>query len=145
MYRGEYQFTARMEAVASMSHAEELPTTMDGTNSEQAATNVLVGKLNQRQNGIAINAELVDTATGWQLWGEHFDLESYDLLQIHDRITRQPIATLKPQFNSDEKMRVSALKSQRRIKLLKLKTLLTKTQQRHCANTRRKLYWGNPG
>ena len=42
-----------------------------------------------------ITAELVEVATGWQLWGESFDSESTDLLQIQDAITRQLLVNLK--------------------------------------------------
>ena len=72
------------------------------------ATAVLVGTLNGRQHGIGISVELVDVSTGWQLWGEQFDLESRDLLQIQDNITGNLLATLKLQLTGDEEKRITA-------------------------------------
>jgi hypothetical protein len=75
---------------------------------ELGAKAVLVGVFQRRQRGIGLSVELVDTSTGWQLWGEHFDLESRDLLQIQDTITRQLLATLKLGLSGDEEKRVTA-------------------------------------
>jgi DNA-binding winged helix-turn-helix (wHTH) protein/TolB-like protein len=62
---------------------------------ELGATAVLVGTISSRPSGIAIGVELVDVGTGWQLWGESFDSDSRDLLEIHDVITRQLLVNLK--------------------------------------------------
>ena len=69
---------------------------------------VLVGKINSRPNSVAISVELVDAATGWQLWGESFDSESKDILEIQDAITRQLLATLKLELTGDEEKSVTA-------------------------------------
>ena len=55
-----------------------------------------------------ISVELVDVATGWQLWGESFDSESKDLLEIQSAITRQVLSTLKLDLTGDEEKRVTA-------------------------------------
>ena len=65
--------------------------------SELGSTVVLMGKLSLRNSRIAIGVELVDASTGWQLWGESFDSESQDILEIQDAITRQVLAALKLQ------------------------------------------------
>lgn len=75
---------------------------------ELGAYAVLVGKINARPTGIIIGVELVDISTGWQLWGESFDSESKDLLEIQDAITRQLLATLKLKLTGDEKKQVTA-------------------------------------
>ena len=75
---------------------------------ELGATAVLVGKLNLRNSRIAICVELVDVSTGWQLWGEGFDSQSQDILQIQDAITRQLLAALKLQLTGEEEKRVTA-------------------------------------
>jgi TolB-like protein len=69
---------------------------------------VLVGKIMSRPNSVAISVELVDAATGWQLWGESFDSESKDILAIQDAITRQLLATLKLELTGDEEKSVTA-------------------------------------
>src|SRR5215213_3278017 len=63
---------------------------------------VLVGKINSRPGRNVIDVELVDTSTGWQLWGESFDSESKDLLEIQEAITRQIVGSLKLKLSGDE-------------------------------------------
>jgi DNA-binding winged helix-turn-helix (wHTH) protein/tetratricopeptide (TPR) repeat protein len=69
---------------------------------------VLVGKINSRPGHHVIAVELVDTSTGWQLWGESFDSEKKDLLEIQDVITRQIVASLKVKLSGDEETRITA-------------------------------------
>ncbi len=69
---------------------------------------VLVGKLDSRPSGIAINVELVEVGQGWQLWGESFDCELKDLLEIQDTITRQILIALKLKLSGDEEKRVTS-------------------------------------
>ncbi len=76
--------------------------------SELGSTVVLMGKLSLRNSRIAIGVELVDASTGWQLWGESFDSESQDILEIQDAITRQVLAALKLQLTGEEEKRVTA-------------------------------------
>jgi DNA-binding winged helix-turn-helix (wHTH) protein/tetratricopeptide (TPR) repeat protein len=77
---------------------------------------VLLGKISSRSSGqigpqsvgIAIGLELVEVSKGWQLWGESFDCELKDLLEIQDTITRQLLAALKLKLSGDEEKRVTA-------------------------------------
>jgi DNA-binding winged helix-turn-helix (wHTH) protein/tetratricopeptide (TPR) repeat protein len=75
---------------------------------ELGAKAVLVGTISRRPTGIAIGVELVDVGTGWQLWGESFDSDSKDLLQIQDAITRQLLVNLKLKLTGEEEKRVTA-------------------------------------
>ena len=75
---------------------------------ELGATAVLLGKINSRAAGIAISVELVNAATGWLLWGESFDCESKDILEIQDTITRQLLASLKLQLSGEDEKHVTA-------------------------------------
>jgi len=72
------------------------------------ADTVLVGKINARASAITITVELVDVSTGWQLWGESFDSQSRDILQIQDAITRQLLATLRLNLTGAEEKSVTA-------------------------------------
>lgn len=72
------------------------------------ASAVLVGAINVRPSGIAVGVELVEVATGWQLWGESFDTDSKDLLQIQDAITRQLLVNLKLKLTGEEEKQVTA-------------------------------------
>src|ERR1044071_8541718 len=75
---------------------------------ELGASAVLVGKINSRPSGVAFCVELVEALTGWQLWGESFDCDSKDILEIQDAITRQLLISLKLQLSGDEEKRVTA-------------------------------------
>jgi len=69
---------------------------------------VLVGKINSRTGHSLIEVEVVDASTGWLLWGESFDSEEKDLLEIQETITRQIVATLKLQLSGDEEKHITA-------------------------------------
>jgi len=75
---------------------------------ELGAKAVLVGQVNARPGGIAISVELVEVATGWQLWGETFDCELKDILEIQDTITRQLLVNLKLKLTGEEEKRITA-------------------------------------
>ncbi|HEU4933159.1 MAG TPA: winged helix-turn-helix domain-containing protein, partial [Pyrinomonadaceae bacterium] len=74
---------------------------------ELGATVVLFGKLSTRPTGIAIGVELVDASTGWQLWGETFDSESKDPLEIQDTIIRDVLRALKLTLTGDVEKQVT--------------------------------------
>ena len=57
---------------------------------------------------LGISVELVEVATGFQIWGESFDCASRDLLQIQDAITRQLLINLKLKLTGEEEKRVTA-------------------------------------
>jgi TolB-like protein len=67
---------------------------------------VVVGKINSRPGQNVIAVELVDSSTGWQLWGESFDSE--DLLAVQDAITRQIVASLQLKLSGDEEKEITA-------------------------------------
>ncbi len=69
---------------------------------------VLVGKINSRAGHSLIDVELVDVSTGWLLWGESFNSEEKDLLEVQDAITHQIVATLKLQLSGDEEKQITA-------------------------------------
>jgi len=69
---------------------------------------VLIGKIGARPDGLRIVSELVDATNGWQLWGEGFDCEVKDILEIQDEITRQLLVTLRLKLTGDEEKRITA-------------------------------------
>ncbi|HJT28816.1 MAG TPA: winged helix-turn-helix domain-containing protein [Pyrinomonadaceae bacterium] len=68
---------------------------------------VVVGKVSSGPGQKLITVELVEASTGWQLWGESFDSEKQDLLEVQDAITRQIVASLKLQLSGDEEKQIS--------------------------------------
>lgn len=75
---------------------------------ELGANAVLVGQIIAQQSSVIVGVELVEVATGWQLWGTSFDCEKEDLLEIQSTITRQLLATLKLELTGAEEKRVTA-------------------------------------
>lgn len=75
---------------------------------ELGADVVLIGSLNVRNAGMAIAVELVDTSNGWQLWGESFDFQSQDILQVQEGITRQLLSALNLTLSGEEVNRATA-------------------------------------
>jgi len=69
---------------------------------------VLVGKLTSRPESLGIAVELVEVATGWQLWGESLECQLKDILEVQDRLTRQLLNALKVNLTGDEEKRVTA-------------------------------------
>ncbi|HYV11383.1 MAG TPA: winged helix-turn-helix domain-containing protein [Pyrinomonadaceae bacterium] len=68
---------------------------------------VVVGKIRSGPGQNVIAVELVDASTGWQLWGESFDSEKQDLLEVQDAITRHIVASLKLQLSGDEEKQIA--------------------------------------
>ncbi len=68
---------------------------------------VLVGRIASYPPGISIAVELVEVGSGWQLWGENFDCEIKDILEVQDAITRHLLAALKLKLSGDEEKRIT--------------------------------------
>jgi TolB-like protein/predicted negative regulator of RcsB-dependent stress response len=69
---------------------------------------VLVGKITATISGLAINVELVEVVNGWQLWGNTFESDRTDLLEIQDEITRKTLTTLELTLTGDEERQITA-------------------------------------
>ncbi|MBS1789299.1 MAG: protein kinase [Acidobacteria bacterium] len=70
---------------------------------------VLVGRLTRRGNEVRVNAELVDTRNGRQIWGDSFTRRTSDLLALQEEITQKLAGKLSPRFaqsNQDSLARV---------------------------------------
>jgi TolB-like protein/tetratricopeptide (TPR) repeat protein len=48
----------------------------------------LLGKIRRVGSGLTVNAELVDTRNGRQIWGRNFDFKAADLISVQDLIAR---------------------------------------------------------
>lgn len=69
---------------------------------------VLVGKINAWHSDLALTIELVNAATGWQLWGATLNFESTDFLHIEDAITRRVLAALNLRLSGEQDKHVTA-------------------------------------
>jgi TolB-like protein len=50
---------------------------------------ILTGKVLQLNDHMVIRVELVDTSTGWQLWGEQYNRKLTDILELQKEISRE--------------------------------------------------------
>jgi serine/threonine protein kinase/tetratricopeptide (TPR) repeat protein len=67
---------------------------------------VLTGKMLQRSGSLVIGAELVDVATGAQLWGSQYNRKLGDIFTIQDEISNEISEKLRLQLTHAEKKRL---------------------------------------
>ena len=67
---------------------------------------VLTGKMMQSGGSLRIGTELVDVATGTQLWGEQFDRKPGDIFAIQDEISHEISQKLRLRLTQAEKKRL---------------------------------------
>jgi TolB-like protein len=68
---------------------------------------VLVGRVHLIGRRLQVNAELVDVANGWQLWGENYDRGSKAILEVQEEIARQISTALRLRLTGDEERRLT--------------------------------------
>jgi tetratricopeptide (TPR) repeat protein len=68
---------------------------------------VLTGRLTTTPERLRVQAELVDTANGFRLWGEVYDRALSDLLSVTDEIAREICGHLKFKLSGAERRRVA--------------------------------------
>lgn len=68
---------------------------------------VLDGNVRRTGNRLRVNAQLVDAATGFQIWAERYDREMKDVLDVQDDITAEIANVLSVQLTEAEKQRIA--------------------------------------
>jgi serine/threonine protein kinase/tetratricopeptide (TPR) repeat protein len=68
---------------------------------------VLSGKIMQRGGSLRVGAELVDVATGSQLWGAQYDRKPDDIFVVEDDISNEISGKLRLQLTGAEKTRLT--------------------------------------
>jgi len=63
---------------------------------------ILEGSVRRAGQDIRINAQLVDTSNGRQLWAERYDGTMTDVFALQDKVARQIIGSLAPQLTRTE-------------------------------------------
>jgi eukaryotic-like serine/threonine-protein kinase len=58
---------------------------------------VLIGRITQRGDTMAVQADLVSTSDGSELWGSHYERRLSEITQVQDDISRDVSARLEPQ------------------------------------------------
>ncbi len=67
---------------------------------------VLTGKVRQMQDALNVQVDLVDAATGAQIWGAGYDRKLADLVAIKQAIAQEVAAKLKLKLSSEEQRRL---------------------------------------
>jgi len=68
---------------------------------------VLSGQVDQRDGRLIVGAELVDVASGAQLWGERFNRGTEDLFAIEEELARQIADRLATRLGTDQERRLA--------------------------------------
>jgi eukaryotic-like serine/threonine-protein kinase len=68
---------------------------------------VVTGRMMQSGGSLRIGAELVDVATGSQLWGGQFDRTPGDIFIVQDEISKEISERLRPQLTRAQKKRLT--------------------------------------
>ncbi len=68
---------------------------------------VLMGRLVQSGGSLRIRTELVDVATGSQLWGEQYDRKPGDIIDVEGQISDEIAKILRPELTGTEKTRLA--------------------------------------
>jgi adenylate cyclase len=63
--------------------------------------NVLEGSVRREGDHVRVTAQLIDAATGYQVWSQSYDRRWQDLLVIEDDLARSIISTLQVVLSSD--------------------------------------------
>jgi TolB-like protein/Flp pilus assembly protein TadD len=63
---------------------------------------VLIGKVLQVNEQLVIRVELVETSTGWQLWGEQYHHRLADILEVQEEIAKQVSEQLSLKLTGDQ-------------------------------------------
>jgi TolB-like protein/Tfp pilus assembly protein PilF len=68
---------------------------------------VVWGRLLQRENLMIVRAELMDVATGAQLWGGQYNRKAEDVFALQEDLSREISEKLRVQLTGDEKRRLT--------------------------------------
>lgn len=88
---GSLRVASRTSAFAFKATTQDVRTI--GTRLNASA--ILEGSVRKAGNRLRITAHLVNTADGFQMWGERFDREMADIFAVQDEISRAIVSTLK--------------------------------------------------
>ena len=67
---------------------------------------LLMGRITQHGDHVAVEADLVSTADGSEIWGSHYDRAASDITQVQSDITRDISNKLRIQLSGSEQQRV---------------------------------------
>jgi TolB-like protein/Tfp pilus assembly protein PilF len=74
---------------------------------ELGVRSVLTGRILQLGDRLIIRTELVDVVTGWQLWGEQYQIKLSDILVLQEEIAEEMSERLRIKLTINEKRQLS--------------------------------------
>ncbi len=84
------------------------PVTPAQIRQQLGAAYVLGGSLRRSGNRLRINAQLVDTSTGFPIWSERYDREMKDVFEVQDEIASRIAEALRVTLSSQEQEAIAA-------------------------------------
>jgi TolB-like protein/DNA-binding SARP family transcriptional activator len=63
---------------------------------------VLEGTVRKSDSQVRISGQLIDTATGLAIWGEHFDGELRNIFELQDRVAAKVVGSIQPKLEQAE-------------------------------------------
>jgi serine/threonine protein kinase/tetratricopeptide (TPR) repeat protein len=67
---------------------------------------ILMGRITQRGDQVGVQADLVDTADGSELWGSHYDRKLADITQVQSDITRDISSSLRIRLAGNDQQKI---------------------------------------
>ena len=67
---------------------------------------IVEGSVRKSGDRVRISTQLINAATGQQLWAERFDRKMEDVFEVQDEVSRQIVATLIGKLNDSERQRI---------------------------------------
>jgi TolB-like protein/class 3 adenylate cyclase/tetratricopeptide (TPR) repeat protein len=68
---------------------------------------VLEGSVRRSGAAVRVNAQLIDTTSGGQVWADRYDGELKNIFALQDKVTRNVVSALSVELTKDEQERVS--------------------------------------
>lgn len=68
---------------------------------------IVTGRVMQLGQRLIVRTELVDAATGWQIWGDQFDRASSDILEIQETIAHEISSKLQLKLTGEDRKRLT--------------------------------------
>jgi TolB-like protein/DNA-binding winged helix-turn-helix (wHTH) protein/tetratricopeptide (TPR) repeat protein len=88
------QVVASTSAFAFKNHTEDVRSIADRLGVDY----VLEGNVRKEAERIRIVVQLIEAASGFHIWSEHFDTQLHGIFGVQDRIANEIVAKLRPQF-----------------------------------------------
>lgn len=73
---------------------------------------VVEGSVRKAGNRVRITVELVEAATGRQLWADHYDRELEDIFAVQDEVTNKVVSTLAGHIENIDRRRAAAKRTE---------------------------------